>query len=109
MAAFALQPHVADFLDVVMHDDDLDYRLEQIEVGPRPGFPGRTLEEADLHRSTGALLLALRTPGGVFLANPGPATLIEPGSILIVLGTPAQLAGARRLADAGQLVSNGPG
>ena len=100
MAAFALQPHVADFLDVVMHDDDLDYRLEQIEVGPRPGFPGPTLEEADLHRSTGALLLALRTPSGVFLANPGPATLIEPGSVLIVLGTPAQLTGARRLADA---------
>ena len=98
MAAFALQPHVADFLDVVMHDDDLDYRLEQIEVEPHSGTPGRTLEEADLHRSTGVLLLALRTPSGVFLANPGPGTMIEPGSVLIVLGTPAQLAEARRLA-----------
>ena len=36
MAAFALQPHVADFLDVVMHDDQLEYRLEQIEIGARP-------------------------------------------------------------------------
>src|ERR1700682_5103562 len=29
MAAFALQPHVAEFLDVVMHDETLDYRIEE--------------------------------------------------------------------------------
>ena len=34
MAAFALQPHVADFLDVVMHDGSLEFRLEELAVAP---------------------------------------------------------------------------
>ena len=104
MAAFALQPHVADFLDVVMHDDDLDYRIEQIEIGEGSRLLGRTLQEEALHRRTGVLLLALRTPGGLFLANPDPATPIEGGAVLIVLGTPGQLAAARRQAGSPGLV-----
>ena len=32
MAAFAEQPAVADFLDVVVHDGSLEYRLEEIVV-----------------------------------------------------------------------------
>jgi len=103
MAAFALQPHVADFLDVVMHDDELDYRLEQIEIGAESPLQGRTLRDGALYPRTGALLLALRTPDGHFLANPDPATPIRPGSVLIVLGTPAQLLDVRRLAHARSL------
>ena len=34
MAAFAEQPAVADFLDVVVHDGSLEYRLEEIVVPP---------------------------------------------------------------------------
>jgi voltage-gated potassium channel len=96
MAAFALQPHVADFFDVVMHDDELDYRLEQIEIEP-DSLQDRTLRDLALHKRTGALLLALRTPDGRFLANPDQATPILPGSVLIVLGTPAQLVSVRKL------------
>ena len=109
MAAFALQPHVADFFDVVMHDDELDYRLEQIEIEP-DSLQDRTLRDLALHERTGALLLALRTPSGRFLANPDQATPILPGSVLIVLGTPAQLAGVRKLAHVrAKTGSPGPG
>ena len=72
MAAFALQPHVADFLDVVMHDEELDYRLEQMEIGPESPARGQTLRQTALHERTGVLLLALRRPGGQFLADPDP-------------------------------------
>jgi voltage-gated potassium channel len=106
MAAFALQPHVADFLDVVMHDDELDYRLEQIEIGARSPLQGQTLRDSALSGRTGALLLALHMPDGRFLANPDQATPIEPGSVLIMLGTPAQLAGVRRLAHARALAGS---
>ena len=34
VAALTLQPHVVDFLDVVMHDGSLEFRLEEV-VGPR--------------------------------------------------------------------------
>ena len=32
MAAFVLQPHVAEFLDVVMHERTLEFRLEEVQV-----------------------------------------------------------------------------
>jgi voltage-gated potassium channel len=96
MAAFALQPHVADFLDVVMHDDTHDYRLEQLEVGPGSPLAGRSLHDAGIQRSTGALVIAVRCPAGPFVANPDPETPIQPGSILIALGTPEDLAAVRR-------------
>jgi voltage-gated potassium channel len=100
MAAFALQPHVAEFLDVVMHDESLDYRLEQVEIGAGSPLLGRTLHEAAIRRTTGALLLALRCPGGPFLANPDPNTPIEAHSVLIVLGTTGQLTAVRQRAGA---------
>ena len=37
---------VAEFLDVVMHDESLDYRLEQVEIGARSPLLGRTLHDA---------------------------------------------------------------
>ena len=100
MAAFALQPHVAEFLDVVMHDESLDYRLEQVEIGVSSPLLGRTLHDAAIRRTTGALLLALRCPDGPFLANPDPNTPIEAHSVLIVLGTTGQLTAVRRRAGA---------
>ena len=35
MAAFVAQPHVASFVDVVMHDRSLGFRLEEVAVTPR--------------------------------------------------------------------------
>ena len=64
MAAFALQPHVAEFLDVVMHDETLDYRIEEFEIAPNSHLLGCSLHEAAIRQTTGALLLALAAPGG---------------------------------------------
>lgn len=99
MAAFALQPHVAEFLDVVMHDDTLEYRIEEFAVAQRSALRGSTLVRADLRATTGALLLALRQPSGTFLANPSADTVIDTGAVLIVLGTPEQLDGVRHRAS----------
>ncbi|WP_024804132.1 TrkA family potassium uptake protein [Nocardia sp. BMG51109] len=97
MAAFALQPNVAEFLDVVMHDDALEYRIEEITIGSQSPLDGRSLADAAVRPSTGALVLALRTPGGRFVANPADDTAIIPGTVLIILGTPTQLAAVRGL------------
>ena len=98
MAAFALQPHVVDFLDVVMHDRSLELRLEEVSVGPDSPLAGATLRTAQIRDRTGALVLALRQPDGQFVANPAAETVIEPDRILIAIGTAAQLASLCRLA-----------
>jgi voltage-gated potassium channel len=98
MAAFALQPHVAEFLDVVMHDETLDYRIEEIKITPASPLVGRCLADT-LGLTDGALVLAIRTASGQFIANPAPDTRLDPDTILIALGTSAQLRSVRSHVD----------
>lgn len=98
MATFALQPHVAEFLDVVLHDESLDYRIEQLEIHADSPLSGRTLSDVGIAENSGVVLLALRPQGAdAFLANPRPGTTLDKGTVLIVVGTSSQLAAARRL------------
>ena len=91
MAAFVLQPHVAEFLDVVMHDGSLEFRLEELPVPDGSPLAGKSLREAHIRDSTGALILALRDSAGDFTTNPPPETVLETGQILIAIGTETQL------------------
>jgi voltage-gated potassium channel len=91
MAAFALHPHVAEFLDVVMHDGSLEFRLEEVAVPDGSPLAGSSIRDAHIRDRTGALVLALRDGDGVFTTNPAPETVIEPGQILIAIGTLSQL------------------
>lgn len=96
IAAMVLQPSVADFLDVVMRDDSLEFRLGEIRVRDGSPVAGRSLRDAHLRDRTGALVLAMRSADGSFHTNPPPDTLIRVGEQLIVIGTPVQLKALRR-------------
>ena len=100
MAVFALQPHVSEFLDVVMHDDTLDSRIEEIEITSSSPQVGQSLAQARLSEVTGVLLLGFRSATGQFIANPPPQTPLDLHTILIALGTSTQLDAARRLVAA---------
>ena len=92
MAAFLVQPNVTDFLDVVMHDHEMELRLEEIEVAPDSPLAGISVAQAAVRDQTGALILALRDPTGGFITTPEAGTVMHTGQILIAIGTPAQLA-----------------
>jgi len=98
MAAAAQQPNVVEFLDVVMHDGSLEFRLEEVPVGAGSRLAGRTLQEAGPGDSRGALVLALRNLDGTFMTNPSGQTPIDAGAILIAIGTEPQLAELRSAA-----------
>lgn len=91
IAAMTLQPHVADFMDVVMHDGSLEFRLEEVQVPLSSPLHGMTLREAHLRDRTGAMVLAVRRPNGEFLTNPTPDTPLTEGEVLIAIGTSEQL------------------
>jgi voltage-gated potassium channel len=91
MAAFVLRPHVAEFLDVVMRERNLEFRLEELEIAPGSPVRGMTLREAHLRDRSGALVLALRDPEGQFVTNPSPDARIEPRHVLIAIGTEDEL------------------
>jgi voltage-gated potassium channel len=98
MAALAVQPHVAEFLDVVMHDGSLEFRLEQVHVREASPLAGETLRSARVHDRTGTLVLAMREPDGTFRTNPPPTAEIVAGEVLIVIGDSEQVAALRSLA-----------
>ncbi len=93
MAVFALQPDVAEFLDVVMHDEDLDFRLQEVHVAPGSPLDGQTVAGLAPRDGTDApLLLAIRRGRGQqFEPSPPGDLVIPPGSVLIALGTQAEL------------------
>jgi voltage-gated potassium channel len=98
LATFALQPHVTDFIDLAMHDQNLDFQISEVEVVPGSPYDGRTLADLDLAGRTGANLLALRQPGAQeFTPSPSLSTTLSAGAVLILFGSRRQTADLVRL------------
>jgi len=98
MASLALQPQVAEFLDFVMHDGSLEFRLEQVDIPEGSTLVGETLRSARVHAMTGALVLGLRHQEGEFITNPPPESEITVGDVLVVIGNQEQLSSLRTIA-----------
>ena len=86
MAALVARPEVVDFLDVVMRDGEFEVRMAHFEIASRSQLAGRALGEAGIRRRTGSTILAIRR-GETFLTNPDRQFVLEPGDIIIALGT----------------------
>lgn len=87
MASFVVRPHVAEFVDVVMHERSLEFRMQEFDIPPASPLAGVTLRDANLRKETGVLILAVRRVDGSFTTNPDPAMVIEPHQVLIAVGT----------------------
>lgn len=87
MASFVVQPNVAEFVDVVMHERSMDFRMQEIKILPGSPLAGLTLGDADLRQKAGVLVLALRGDDGTFVANPDPDVVLHPHNVVIVVGT----------------------
>jgi voltage-gated potassium channel len=96
MANLVLKPQVTAFLDVVTTAQGDDFMLEEIEVTRTCERAGKTIRELRVRDETGAIIVALRKRDGTFDTTPSPDELIEPGDVLIGVGTPDEI---RRLED----------
>jgi CPA2 family monovalent cation:H+ antiporter-2 len=70
--------------------------LEVLRVEPGSALAGKSLEETNLRRQTGATILALRV-GEDLQSNPPTSAILSPGKVAIVFGTPEQVARAAEL------------
>jgi voltage-gated potassium channel len=96
MANLVLKPQVTAFLDVVTTAEGDDFMLEEIEVTRTCVRAGKSIRELRVRDETGAIIVALRKRDGTFDTTPSPDELIEPGDVLIGVGTPEEI---RRLED----------
>ena len=86
-----VRPSVADFLDEVVHAGGLEFFLEEVHVEPESAIAGKTIAETQLRNQIGITVLACRNHDGEFDTRIGPDTILQPGGLLIVLGTRQQL------------------
>jgi len=91
MASLVRRPAVVDFLDVVMHSDQLEMWLEEITVQEASPLAGNTIGTSNVRQVTGATILAVRRSNGSMIVNPSAVTQLQPGDTLIAIGTTSQL------------------
>lgn len=91
MASFVVQPNVAEFVDVVMHERSMDFRMREVEIPSGSKIAGKTLRDADLRHQAGILVLALRGDDGTFATNPDPDVILHPHNVIVAVGTPDAL------------------
>ena len=86
MAQAIVKPHVQQFLDFTTRNLGFDVGIEQVQVGDRCAFIGKSLEQMAIRRDTGVIVLAIRKSSGEMLFNPAPDTRVVSGDYLIAMG-----------------------
>ncbi len=99
IASFVVRPHVAEFIDVVMHERSMEFRMQEVVVPAGSELADRSLRELDLRQRAGVLVLAVRGDDDVFRSNPDPDTNLHAGDVAIAVGTEADLGRLVRLAS----------
>jgi len=93
MANLLVRPGACEFLDVAMAGNLPEYYLSELKVGKSSNVLNQTIGESRVRERTGVSVLAVRKVGeSAFNPNPGPDTLIEEDDILVLIGTPEQMA-----------------
>lgn len=92
MAQMALRPNVVEFLEFVMHDEELELLLEEVVVAIGAPLDGAAIGQAAIREKTGAMLVAIRQRTGKMIVAPQPSTELAAGDIVVALGTREQLA-----------------
>jgi voltage-gated potassium channel len=96
MANLVLKPQVTAFLDAVTTATGPDLHMAEIEVHRTCEQAGRTIRDIRVRHETGAIIVALRRRDGSFDTTPEPDATIEPGDVIVGVGTTDEL---RRLED----------
>jgi voltage-gated potassium channel len=96
MANLVLKPQVTAFLDEVTTAAGADLHMAEIEVLGACKNAGKTIRDLRVRYETGAIIVALRKKDGTFDTTPEPDESLEPGDVIVGVGTTEEL---RRLED----------
>jgi len=91
MAALALQPHVSEFLDEVLHDESHDVSVQELHVAEGSGIVGEALSVVTGLPGEHSQIIAIRKEPGRYHSNPAPDTVLMQGDVVIALGSAEQL------------------
>ena len=96
MANLVLKPQVTAFLDAVTTATGPDLHMAEIHVHRTCLQAGKTIRDIRVRHETGAIIVALRKRDGSFDTTPEPDVRIDPGDVIVGVGTTDEL---QRLED----------
>jgi voltage-gated potassium channel len=92
MSQLITKPYVIEFLDILNGVSSEELHLEEITFDDiRTDFQNHTIGVLDVRAKSGVTIIGVRRGEGGFSFNPGPDTIINQGSILIILGNKTQI------------------
>jgi len=97
MASEMIRPHVVEFLDVMLRDKERNLRVEEVTIGPGAPCAGKPMGSFDMTGVADVLVVAAKHGDGAYRYNPGRDFLLQPGVVLIVLGTVTEVDKLRRV------------
>ena len=97
MASELIRPEVVEFLDQMLRDKDRNLRLEEVAVSAGSPYVGHALRDVPIRKQTNVLVVAVRDASRAFKYNPGPDTLLEADTMLVVLGETTDIVTLRTL------------
>lgn len=96
LASELVRPTVTEFVDQMLRDKNEVLRLEEVLIPDGSSFVGKSLRDVPIRAETKLLVVALRVDKK-FIYNPEPGTVLEVGSVLVVLGATANVAKLRSM------------
>ena len=99
MASLVVVPDLVEFLDNLSVSGEQDsMNVEQIPFEKVcPNGQEQAIENLDLRKKTGCLIIGYKTPGGEYIVNPEPSMLLQKDSKLILIGRPNQIESLKEL------------
>ena len=89
---------LSPFLDQIKIEGRNGSNIESIAFNELPQhYQGKSLEELNLKKTTGATVIGFRSHNGEFIVNPPDSTILEEKSSLLVLGNVDQISKVNQL------------
>ena len=90
LAQSLLRPHVVQFLDLT-ENIGMDIAIEQMRVAETSEMVAKSIQEMQLGRDIGVIVLAIRRADGRMIFNPTADAAMHAGDYLIVMGSQENL------------------
>jgi voltage-gated potassium channel len=100
MAALVTRPVASDFLDLMTHAGQIDFSLYEIAIPENSPLVEKSVAEASIRSTSGALILAVKKADGSFDLHPTAHSKIERNDVLVVIGTQEQFDTLERMVEA---------
>ena len=91
MAQTILRPAVTNYLDLTIHDKDIELNMEELQVKEVSTLNGVTLVDSRIRQKMNVIIVAIRKKDGEMMFNPSSEARIEAGDTLIALGQSSEL------------------